>query len=638
MKNYTEIFGERKKQKYGLISNSIWALAKLKNFNLSLPFFFIAMIIASPIASIVSIYLPADVVAMLAGGESLEVIISFIVGTILLIALLKTITWLGQQKIATSVNLMQRIMGDIIYKELKIDFELLENPNTQKKINNGFVASKRPWHLYGFYLGLYYCSQYMVTLTVYAIIVGNISRVILIIAVVNVVLGMQFLSIARKKHASFADKLQLDAKQAMYINRISMDSVVGKDIRIFNLSGWLLKKYDACIKSMATVYLHIHDWYFGAKAGAEFTGILFDFYAYAFLIYMLVTKKIDVSSFVLLLGGIRGFSSSLAAFMSKYSTLSPFSVAISYIREALEEPDSMGWNDSIADEEIEKIKKEGITLIIKNVSYTYPGFHTPTLQNINLSIHTGEKLALLGLNGAGKTTLVKLICGLYRPTSGEILINNIPQNNFSYEKWQALIAVMFQDSVLLPWSIDANIVGNIKALKASDEDKLKKVIELSGFKEKYDSLCKKGQTKLIREVNDDAVEFSGGEMQKMLFARALYKESPLIILDEPTSALDPVAENNLYLNLAKSVSGKTMIYISHRLSSTRFCDRIVLLQNGRICEEGTHDSLMNKGGTYRYLFDVQSQYYKKINEKKKRAEIFSDSFDEKAPQLLDGVF
>lgn len=142
----------------------------------------------------------------------------------------------------------------------------------------------------------------------------------------------------------------------------------------------------------------------------------------------------------------------------------------------------------------------------------------------------------------------------------------------------------------------------------------------------------------MREVNDDAVSFSGGEMQKLLFARALYKESPLIILDEPTSALDPVAENNLYINLARAVSGKTMIYISHRLSSTRFCDRIVLLQSGKIVEEGTHESLIDRDSLYKHLFDVQSMYYKEMDENKKRAIVFGDSFDDTMPQKLDGVF
>lgn len=211
------------------------------------------------------------------------------------------------------------------------------------------------------------------------------------------------------------------------------------------------------------------------------------------------------------------------------------------------------------------------------------------VDKVSLEINEYECFALLGLNGAGKTTLVKIICGLYRPTSGEVYINDFPQESFSYAKWQSLVSVMFQESVLLPWTIDENIIGRQSTQEVSGNNKLVKALELSGFKDKYDSLQEKGNSKLVREVNDDAVSFSGGEMQKLLFARALYKESPLIILDEPTSALDPVAENNLYINLARAVSGKTMIYISHRLSSTRFCDRIVLLQSGKIVEEGTHE-------------------------------------------------
>lgn len=318
-----------------------------------------------------------------------------------------------------------------------------------------------------------------------------------------------------------------------------------------------------------------------------------------------------------MLGSIRGFSLALAELISKYSTLPPFSVAINYIREALEENENSGWEDTISNEKIDLIKREGIILRLKNVSYTYPGSSIPTLENVNLTIKKGEKLALLGLNGAGKTTLVKIICGLYRPTSGEVYINDFPQESFSYAKWQSLVSVMFQESVLLPWTIDENIIGRQSTQEVSGNNKLVKALELSGFKDKYDSLQEKGNSKLVREVNDDAVSFSGGEMQKLLFARALYKESPLIILDEPTSALDPVAENNLYINLARAVSGKTMIYISHRLSSTRFCDRIVLLQSGKIVEEGTHESLIDRDSLYKHLFDVQSMYYKEMDENKK---------------------
>lgn len=638
MKNHTEIFGERKKQKYGIISNSLWILSKLKKFDFTLPKFLIAMIILSPCASIISTYLPAVVIDKLIGGYSLTTVLLYIVCMVAIIVLFKTVTWLGQQKIASSINLMQRITGDIIGKELSINFDLLESPSVQKKINNGLAASKRPWHLYGFYLGIYNCAQYIVAVIVYAVIVGKINAIILFIAVINVSLGMLFLNIARKRHASYADRLQLDAKQAMYINRVSMDQRAGKDIRIFNLSGWLLKKYDSCLNNMEKVYSHIHNGYFVAKAGSEVLGSLFDFYAYAYLIYLLTENRIDISSFVLLLGSIRGFSSALAALISKYSTLPPFSVAISYIREALEEKENREWEDTVSNEKINLIKREGIILKLKNVSYTYPGASKPTLENINLTIKKNERLALLGLNGAGKTTLVKIICGLYRPTSGEVYINDYPQRSFSYSKWQSLVSVMFQESVLLPWSIDENITGRHLDKSFSRDTKLVTSLELSGFKEKYDSLNEKGNSKLVREVNDNAVSFSGGELQKLLFARALYKESPLIILDEPTSALDPVAENNLYMNLARAVSGKTMIYISHRLSSTRFCDRIVLLQGGKIVEEGTHESLMSREGIYKHLFDVQSMYYKEMDEKRKRAIVFGDNIDDTMPQKLDGVF
>ena len=245
---------------------------------------------------------------------------------------------------------------------------------------------------------------------------------------------------------------------------------------------------------------------------------------------------------------------------------------------------------------------------LRNVSYTYPGQPVPALSGINITIRPGEKLALIGLNGAGKTTLVKLICGFYRPAEGEIRINDIPSTEFSREEYYSLVSVLFQDSAMLPVSLDENLTG--QQVEEIDRQRLRRALEMAGFLEKYESLPKKGDTVLVREANRCAADFSGGERQKLLFARALYRKAPLLILDEPTAALDPIAENALYLKYGEAAEGRTSVYISHRLSSTRFCDRILLLSRGEILEEGTHEELMKKGGRYAELYEIQSRYYR----------------------------
>ena len=227
----------------------------------------------------------------------------------------------------------------------------------------------------------------------------------------------------------------------------------------------------------------------------------------------------------------------------------------------------------------------------------------------SLTISPGEKLALIGLNGAGKTTLVKLLCGFYRPTEGEILLNGIPVSDFGREEYYALIAVLFQDSALLPMTLDFNLTG--ESPEHIDYNRLEKALLLSGFHEKYHSLPRKGETLLT--------DFSGGEKQKLLFAKTLYKDAPLMILDEPAAALDPIAENEMYLKFDEAAKGRTCLYISHRLSSTRFCDRILLMEDGAIMEEGTHEELIARDGRYARLFEVQSKYYKEQEERRRKS-------------------
>ena len=221
-----------------------------------------------------------------------------------------------------------------------------------------------------------------------------------------------------------------------------------------------------------------------------------------------------------------------------------------------------------------------------------------------------EKLALIGLNGAGKTTLVKLICGFYTPTEGEILLNGRNIEEFDREQYYSLVSVLFQDYTILPAKLKENIAS--RRAEDIDEKKLQEALQKAGFQERYDRLPEKGDSLLVREIHENAVDFSGGEKQRLLFARALYKQAPLLILDEPTAALDPIAENEIYLKYSETTVGKTSVYISHRLSSTKFCDRIVLLENGNIVESGTHDTLMAQGGKYAELYEMQSKYYKNV--------------------------
>lgn len=242
----------------------------------------------------------------------------------------------------------------------------------------------------------------------------------------------------------------------------------------------------------------------------------------------------------------------------------------------------------------------------KNVSFTYPAAEEPTLKSINLKFAAGEKIAVVGKNGAGKTTLIKLLCGLYSPSSGKILINGTNTAAVSKSSCFDLFATIFQDYYFLPMTIQQNITAGTEY----DRKRLFDAFEKAGIADKINSLPDREHSLMCKEVYKNAVDFSGGEKQKLLLAKAIYKNAPILILDEPTAALDPIAENELYLKYNELTRGKLSFFISHRLSSTRFCDRILFVSNGEIIEEGSHAELMAKKGAYYRMYQVQSYYYK----------------------------
>ena len=255
---------------------------------------------------------------------------------------------------------------------------------------------------------------------------------------------------------------------------------------------------------------------------------------------------------------------------------------------------------------VEKRSDKKFDVEFKNVSFKYPGSEQYALKNINLSLNVGERLAVVGMNGSGKTTFIKLLCRLYDPTEGEITMNDFSIRKYDYRQYLDIFSVVFQDYHLL-----AMPLGNNVASAASwDAEKAERLLEEVGFGERYSEMPKKLETPLYKNFDEDGVNISGGEAQKIALARALYKDAPFIILDEPTAALDPIAEAEIYARFDEIVGDKTAIYISHRLSSCRFCDKIAVFHEGEIVQVGTHEELLqDESGKYYELWNAQAQYY-----------------------------
>lgn len=244
----------------------------------------------------------------------------------------------------------------------------------------------------------------------------------------------------------------------------------------------------------------------------------------------------------------------------------------------------------------------------RNVSFKYPGTDVWALRNVSMKFKNGQRLAVVGKNGSGKTTFIKLLCRLYDPTEGEILLNGIDIRKYDYHDYMGIFSVVFQDFKLFPYTIGQNVAS----ARQYDANRVKDCLVKAGFGERLAEMEAGTETYLYKDRSDDGINISGGEAQKIAIARALYKESPFIILDEPTAALDPIAEAEIYSKFNDIVGDRTAIYISHRLSSCRFCDEIVVFDEGAVIQHGTHEALVaDTGGRYYELWNAQAQYYTK---------------------------
>ena len=390
-----------------------------------------------------------------------------------------------------------------------------------------------------------------------------------------------------------------------YVTYRSKDFSNAKDVRIYNMSDFLMRKIDK--------HLDDANWWNILRNNGHFINCMLEdvfkfgvsLGAYIYLIYLKLNSEMTLGDFSPYFGAITGFGQWLAKLVDSISEIISGAHNVNDFRGFLDIEDKMNTKKG---EKLPSDKDLPCEIELKNLTFSYDEAEKPSVDNLSLKINKGERIAIVGVNGAGKSTLVKLICGLFIPKEGQILINGIDSRLFNRDEYYRLFSTLFQDCALLPATVAKNIA--LCEENKIDRKRLRDCMRLAGILDKVESLPQKENTLLVREVHEGAVAFSGGELQRLLLARALYKDSPIIILDEPTAALDPIAENDMYLKYSELTKDKTAIYISHRLSSTRFCDRIILLDDAKIAEMGTHEELLALGGKYSEMFETQSRYYR----------------------------
>ena len=388
-----------------------------------------------------------------------------------------------------------------------------------------------------------------------------------------------------------------------YIEKLSTDREYAKEIRLFGLKNQIDDVWKSTIRTYRAFVMKREKTYIWANVTDTLIMLLRSGAAYAYLIHMALAGEITVTAFLLYFGAIGGFAEWVTGLLGKFSELHKQSLDISVVREFTE------WKEQFKFDEGEPLVPENkpYEIRLENVSFRYAGAEKDTLRGINLTVHPGEKLAVVGLNGAGKTTLVKLICGFLDPTEGRVLLDGEDIRKYNRRDYYKMFSAVFQDFSLLEATVAENVAQKTDGI---DVEKMKKCVREAGLAEKIESLPAGYETHIGKRVFDDGVELSGGQTQRLMLARALYKDAPVLLLDEPTAALDPIAENEIYMKYNEMTRGRTSIFISHRLASTRFCDRILFVAGGHIAEEGTHEELLAKGGGYAELFEVQSKYYR----------------------------
>ena len=493
-----------------------------------------------------------------------------------------------------------RYMTLINEKFTDADYEVIEDPNNNNKYSKAFSALDGGTEEV--------IETFVRTLTnffgiiSYGIIIFNLNPLLIVLLMLLTFGNFLTYTPMDKWHYNNREKWVKTNRKLYYLQSSACDFSSAKDIKLYNLSAWFKTLLNSLLAERMKWEKKWNLINFSADSIWVALTFVRDVVSYGYLIYRMLATGMPVSDFILYFAAIGAFSGYWLDFMWNFIVVNRVSLSICDIREFLNLPDKSNRGKGI------DLPTETSEIEFRNVSFKYPKADDYTIKNQSFKIAKGEKIAIVGLNGAGKTTLIKLMCGLYQPTEGEILVNGKNIQEYNRDEYLSMFSAVFQDIHEMPVPISQNITS--QELDEIDYDKLEKVIKQSGFEDKINSLPKGVNTYLFKSYHDEAIDLSGGEMQKLALARALYKDGKIIILDEPTAALDPIAESKMYMQYNDFTAGRTSVYISHRLSSTRFCDRILFLEDGKVIETGSHDELMVKGGKYAEMFDIQSHYYK----------------------------
>ncbi len=549
--------------------------------------------------------LAGAVAAILTSGRRPEAILLLVAGYVILLQTVRFLQGHLRNLRFKTLFLLRIDMGmDFFRKTVWMDGQSLESAQGQKKRKDagrnlysgngqGIEAYTKAW-----------CDLVMqlIGLVLYGAIVGQVSLILLAILVMQTLLVSYLHTKAGKRAYAMEDEIEKKWGIFQYLRRETVVPSNGKDIRMYRMDKWFLGMFHGLIDRVCALIDRQQTGYMAAGMAENLLTFARSMVVYGWLVREMAAGNMTIPSFLLYVGIVAGFGAWMNGLFEAWRKILENEKLMDDYRDFMD--------FGVVEEGRQAPERPGRTHEIRfeHVCFRYEGSEEDTIRDLNLTIRPGERLALVGPNGAGKTTLIKLLCGLYRPTSGTVYLDGRDIQSLDQRAVFREFAVVFQDVFAFSFPLADNV--SCVDCGREDSERLRESLEKAGLWERVQALPKGAQTFMNKDLDEAGVALSGGEVQKLMLARALYKDAPMVILDEPTAALDPIAESEMYERYDELVHGRTAVFISHRLSSTRFCDRILFLENGRITEEGTHGELMQRGGAYAELFSIQAQYYR----------------------------